>query len=96
MSGTIAPSGPTASSGPDLLIPDHRGQQKFFEAAYKVEQYLAQQPAHISAQIARQFQDSTAALRHTAILPAPPVNFRTQFRTSDGRVSSIDPRQGLR
>ena len=40
--------------------------------------------------------ESTDALRHTAILSTPPVNFRTQFRTSAGRISSIDPRQGLR
>ena len=103
---TIVFSGTIAPSGPDLLISDHRGEQQFVKTAYKVEQYLAQQPAHISAQIAREFQEATTALRrkwsetqvgfHTAILPTSPVSFRTQFWTSAGRVSSIDPRQGLR
>ena len=46
---TIAFFGIIALSGPDLLIPHHRGQQQFVEAGYKVEQYLAQQPAHIFA-----------------------------------------------
>ena len=29
-------------------------------------------------------------------LPTPLVSFHTQFRTSGGRVTSVDPRQGSR
>lgn len=85
-------------------IPDHRGQQNFVEAAYEMEAYLNQQPAYIAADRAQQFQAATMTLRRkwieqeesqTAILPTPPVSFRTQFRTSTKRTSSIDTRRGL-
>ena len=33
---------------------------------------------------------------HTGILPTPLVSFCTQFRSSTGRISSVDPRQGPR
>ena len=78
-------------------IPDHRGQQPFVETAHRMEEYLARQPAHIAAQKARGFKQSVATLYRqwdqtepefrTTILPIPPVSFRTQFRTSNGRIS---------
>ena len=65
---------------PHLL--DHRGQPKFVEMAYKMEEYLGQQPAHIAAEISLE-QHTTSALRkkwndthldfQTTILPTPPV-----------------------
>ena len=56
-----------------------------------MEAYLEQQPAYIAADRAQQFQEATTTLRkkwieqeesQTAILPTPPVSFRTQFRTA--------------
>ena len=44
-------------------IPDHRGQQKFVEAAYRMEEHLAQQSAHTAAQRACEFEQATTALR---------------------------------
>ena len=98
-----------SSSSPTTLaahISDHCGQQKFVDTAYQIEEYLVQQPAHIAAERSREFQQTTTALRkkwdethlefNTLILPTPPVSFRTQFRTSNGRISSTDPRQGPR
>ena len=76
----------------DIL--DHQGQQQSVEAAYEMEAHLEQQPAHIAAQRAHEFQETTAALRRrwietqeeshntVQVLPTPPVSFRTQFRTS--------------
>ena len=43
----------------DIL--DHRGQQQFVEAAYEMEAHLEQQPAHIAAHRAHEFQETTAA-----------------------------------
>ena len=97
---------PSSSTIVPAQIPDHRGHQKFVETAYQIEEYLVQQPAHIAAERSREFQQTATALRkkwteshlefNTVILPTPPVSFRTQFRTSNGRISSTDPRQGPR
>ena len=91
---------------PTSQIPDHRGQQRVVEAAYRMEEHLAQQPAHIAAQRAREFKQATTALRrqwnktevefHLQSPLHPLLAFRTQFRTSSGRITSIDPRQGHR
>ena len=87
-------------------IPDHRGQLQFVEAAYQMEEHLAQQPAHIAAQRAREFQQAATRLHqkwsdsqanfNTTILPTASLSFRTQFCTSSGRITTTDPRKGLR
>ena len=45
-----------------IRIPDHRGQQPFVEAAYRLEEHLARQPAHIAAQRDREFEQAASAL----------------------------------
>lgn len=56
-----------------------------------MKEYLVHQSAHLSAQSACEFQQTTTALRQkwketqmksTAILATPSVGFRTQFRLS--------------
>ena len=71
-------------------ISDHRGQQKFVETDYQIEEYLVQQPAHIAAERSRDLQllyvkkwNETHLEFNTVTLPTP-VGFRTQFRTHQG------------
>lgn len=72
----------------DTLDINHRGHHLFVRSAYIMDEWLAQQPAHIAAQKSKEFEKIVERLQRewaepdhrTPILPTPPLSRKAQFK----------------